>query len=53
MITKEEEEATSSGGTHTPVSRFGLDTIIEDEGGNLSVGQVGLFFKALANLQID
>ena len=41
MITK--EEATSHGGAHTPVSRFGLDTIIEDEGGNLSVGQVRLF----------
>ena len=42
MITKEEEEeeATIPGGAHTPVSRFGLDTIIEDEGGNLSVGQV-------------
>jgi ABC-type multidrug transport system fused ATPase/permease subunit len=39
MITKE-EEATSAGGAQTPVSRFGLDTIIEDEGGNLSVGQV-------------
>ena len=46
------EEGTSSG-THTPVNRFGLDTIIEDEGGNLSVGQVGLFSKALANLRID
>ena len=48
MITKEEEEeeATIPGGAHTPVSRFGLDTIIEDEGGNLSVGQVRpLFLK--------
>jgi ABC-type multidrug transport system fused ATPase/permease subunit len=27
-------------GSHTPVNRFSLDTIIEDEGGNLSVGQV-------------
>ena len=45
MITKE-EEATSSSGAHTPVSRFGLDTIIEDEGGNLSVGQVGLFHSS-------
>lgn len=25
---------------HTPVNRFSLDTVIEDEGGNLSVGQV-------------
>ena len=53
MITKEEEEATSSSGAHTPVSRFGLDTIIEDEGGNLSVGQVGLFLVALANFRND
>jgi ABC-type multidrug transport system fused ATPase/permease subunit len=48
MTTKEEDdEATSSGGAHTPVSRFGLDTVIEDEGGNLSVGQVGLFYLAI------
>ena len=40
MITKEEA---TSGGAHKPVSQFGLDTIIEDEGGNLSVGQVRLF----------
>ena len=46
IITKEEEEATSSSGAHTPVSRFCLDTIIEDEGGNLSVGQVGLFHSS-------
>ena len=38
----EEKETTSPGGTHTPLSRFGLDTIIEVEGGNLSVGQVRL-----------
>ena len=45
IITKEKEEATSSGGANlnTPVSRFGLDTIIEVEGGNLSVGQVRPF----------
>ena len=43
MIKKEDEEA---GGDHTPVSRFGLDTVIEDEGGNLSVGQVGLFHSS-------
>ena len=43
MITKEDEEATSPGGAHTPVSRFNLDTIIDVEGGNLSVGQVRLF----------
>jgi len=45
MITKEEE---ASGGTHTPVSRFGLDTVIEDEGGNLSVGQRSLVSLARA-----
>jgi hypothetical protein len=39
MITKENEEATTPSGAH----RFGLDTIIEVEGGNLSVGQVRLF----------
>lgn len=27
-------------GAHTPVNRFTLDTTIEDEGANLSVGQV-------------
>ena len=42
MIPKE-EVSTSPGGAHKAVSRFGLDTIIEDEGGNLSVGQVRLF----------
>ena len=29
-------------GAHTPVNRFSLDTVIEDEGANLSVGQVRL-----------
>lgn len=27
-------------GAQTPVNRFTLDTVIEDEGGNLSIGQV-------------
>ena len=27
-------------GTLTPVNRFSLDTVIEDEGNNLSIGQV-------------
>jgi ABC-type multidrug transport system fused ATPase/permease subunit len=55
MITKEEEEeeGTIPGGAHTPVSRFGLDTIIEDEGGNLSVGQVRLSSTALTNSSND
>lgn len=30
-------------GARTPTSRFSLDSPIEDEGGNLSVGQVSLF----------
>ena len=38
MITKEKESAGPS--------RFSLDTIIEDEGGNLSVGQVQLFHSS-------
>ena len=38
IITK--EDGASGSGAHAPVSRFGLDTVIEDEGGNLSVGQV-------------
>ena len=48
MITKEEE---ASGGAYTPVSRFGLDTVIEDEGGNLSVGQVRRL-SSIANLRM-
>ena len=48
MITKE-EEATSPGGTCMHVSRFGLDTIIEVEGGNLSVGQVRSSTNSLSN----
>jgi ABC-type multidrug transport system fused ATPase/permease subunit len=38
---KSAEDAPS--GTHTPVNRFTLDTPIEDEGGNLSIGQVRRF----------
>jgi ABC-type transport system involved in cytochrome bd biosynthesis fused ATPase/permease subunit len=29
-----------SGGAETSMNRFTLDTVIEDEGGNLSIGQV-------------
>ena len=29
-------------GEHTPINRFSLDTPIEDEGANLSVGQVNI-----------
>ncbi|KAF8969223.1 ABC transporter [Flammula alnicola] len=35
-------------GAHTPVNRFTLDTVIEDEGGNLSVGQRSLVSLARA-----
>jgi ABC-type multidrug transport system fused ATPase/permease subunit len=34
------QEEDSPSGVHTPVNRFTLDTVIEDEGGNLSIGQV-------------
>ena len=37
-------------GAHTPVNRFTLDTVIEDEGGNLSVGQVRSFSPTLEGL---
>ncbi|PPQ64144.1 hypothetical protein CVT24_008774 [Panaeolus cyanescens] len=47
--TDDGEGATSGGsGTHTPVNRFTLDTTIEDEGGNLSVGQRSLVSLARA-----
>ncbi|KJA16429.1 hypothetical protein HYPSUDRAFT_207024 [Hypholoma sublateritium FD-334 SS-4] len=35
-------------GAHTPVNRFSLDTVIEDEGANLSVGQRSLVSLARA-----
>lgn len=35
-------------GTSTPTSRFGLDTIIESEGANLSVGERSLLSLARA-----
>lgn len=31
--------------THTPANRFSLDTVIDDDGSNLSVGQVSNFFR--------
>ena len=40
------EASTSPDGAHAPVSRFSLNMIIEDEGGNLSVGQVRLFHSS-------
>jgi hypothetical protein len=33
-------EAETASGAQTPVNRFTLETVIEDEGGNLSIGQV-------------
>jgi len=38
LTTSKEDETPS--GAHTLVNRFTLDTLIEDEGGNLSLGQV-------------
>ncbi|KAF5342067.1 hypothetical protein D9611_001575 [Ephemerocybe angulata] len=35
-------------GAHTPVNRFTLDSVIEDEGGNLSIGQRSLVSLARA-----
>ncbi|PPQ68225.1 hypothetical protein CVT26_005758 [Gymnopilus dilepis] len=45
-ITTHEDEPPS--GAQTPVNRFTLDTVIEDEGGNLSVGQRSLVSLARA-----
>jgi ABC-type multidrug transport system fused ATPase/permease subunit len=42
----DEEDAPS--GAQTPVNRFTLDTVIEEEGGNLSVGQRSLVSLARA-----
>ena len=41
LTTGGEGETPSDPGAHTHVNRFTLDTVIEDEGGNFSVGQVG------------
>ena len=41
--TKQSVEINTDGqstGTQTPINRFSLDSVVEDEGGNLSVGQV-------------
>lgn len=37
-----------SSGAHTPVNRFTLDSVVEDEGGNLSIGQRSLVSLARA-----
>ncbi|RXW24280.1 hypothetical protein EST38_g1589 [Candolleomyces aberdarensis] len=41
-------EDDSPSGAHTPVNRFTLDSVIEDEGGNLSIGQRSLVSLARA-----
>ncbi|KAI0693122.1 ABC transporter [Cytidiella melzeri] len=43
-----DDDATLGGGTSTPASRFTLDSPVEDEGGNLSVGQRSLVSLARA-----
>ncbi|KAI0370390.1 ABC protein [Pilatotrama ljubarskyi] len=45
---KAEDGAFPSDGTHTPTSRFNLDTVIESEGSNLSVGERSLLSLARA-----
>ncbi|KAF5392368.1 hypothetical protein D9757_001460 [Collybiopsis confluens] len=47
-ISIDSAQGLSSSGTHTPVNRFTLDSIVEDEGGNLSVGQRSLVSLARA-----
>lgn len=42
IAASEDDEDETPSGAHTPVNRFTLDTVIEDEGGNLSIGQVRL-----------
>ena len=36
----DDDSDTLGGGSRTPTGRFTLDSVVEDEGGNLSVGQV-------------
>ncbi|EIW57395.1 ABC protein [Trametes versicolor FP-101664 SS1] len=45
---KADEAGVSSDGTHTPTSRFNLDSVIESEGSNLSVGERSLLSLARA-----
>ncbi|THV02862.1 ABC transporter [Dendrothele bispora CBS 962.96] len=40
--------STDGSGTHTPVNRFTLDSVVEDEGNNLSIGQRSLVSLARA-----
>ncbi|KAH9856552.1 ABC protein [Lenzites betulinus] len=45
---KGETSGISSDGTHTPTGRYNLDTVIESEGSNLSVGERSLLSLARA-----
>ncbi|KAF9453430.1 ABC transporter [Macrolepiota fuliginosa MF-IS2] len=47
-LASEEGEPSGGSGTQTPVNRFTLDSIIEDEGSNLSIGQRSLVSLARA-----
>lgn len=46
-LDQQDDDATLSG-QRTPTSRFTLDSVVEDEGGNLSVGQRSLVSLARA-----
>ncbi|KAJ9119462.1 hypothetical protein QFC24_005695 [Naganishia onofrii] len=47
-IDPDNQDAMAGSGTHTPTSRFTLDSPVEDEGNNLSVGQRSLVSLARA-----
>ena len=42
-----DHDGSNSSGASTPVNRFTLDSPVEDEGSNLSVGQVRVIYKLL------
>ncbi|KAL7279088.1 hypothetical protein ACG7TL_006926 [Trametes sanguinea] len=48
LVDSSKAEEANSDGTHTPTSRFNLDTVIESEGSNLSVGERSLLSLARA-----
>ena len=41
------------GGSRTPTGRFTLDSVVEDEGGNLSVGQVRLLSSLVLSSAVE
>lgn len=41
LVKSLEKDATQQAGTEGHINRFSLDMVIEDEGNNLSAGQVG------------